>query len=99
MNKETKIVGLRELREKMDTYVTRVGKGESFLVLRKSKPVFKMEPVDEWGDAGKWENLDLRNKQGAGMDAKKLIALIKEFDERERQVSKKVTPVGKAKNN
>ncbi len=40
------IVGLKELRENMDTYASRVGSGESFLVVRKSKPLFSINPVE-----------------------------------------------------
>ena len=40
-----KIVGLRELRNNMDYYVSEVAKGKSFIIARKSKAVFKIEPV------------------------------------------------------
>lgn len=45
------IVGLKELRENAEKYITRVRKGESFTVFRKSKPVFRISPPeheDEW---------------------------------------------------
>lgn len=41
-----KIVGLKELRENMNTYATRVGRGESFIVVKKSKPLFSINPVE-----------------------------------------------------
>lgn len=41
-----KIVGLKELRENIDIYVGKVQKGESFTVVRKSKPLFQISPVD-----------------------------------------------------
>ncbi|MDE1941427.1 MAG: hypothetical protein KGI66_04870, partial [Patescibacteria group bacterium] len=34
-----------------------IKKGRSFTVVRKSEPVFKLEPVDEWGDEGVWETI------------------------------------------
>ncbi|MBI4272312.1 hypothetical protein HY621_00460 [Candidatus Uhrbacteria bacterium] len=40
------IVGLKELRENMDTYASRVRRGESFVVVRKSKPLFSINPVE-----------------------------------------------------
>jgi antitoxin (DNA-binding transcriptional repressor) of toxin-antitoxin stability system len=86
------VVGLRELRESMDSYVNRVSNGESFLVLRKSRPVFKMEPVDEWGDEGSWDMLDLRDKNGNGMNIHEFAAMIKKSitdDEQKSKVSKK----------
>ena len=41
-----RIVGLKELRENINTYVTKVQKGQSFTVVRKSKPLFTISPVD-----------------------------------------------------
>ncbi len=52
MKKKT-IVGLKELRENIDTYISRVEKGDSFVVVRKSKPVFKISPLDDAADL--WE--------------------------------------------
>ena len=51
------IVGLKELRENMDSYISQVKKGRSFVVVRKSKPVFKLTPLDMWGDEGIWEKV------------------------------------------
>jgi prevent-host-death family protein len=39
-------VGLKELRENMGKYIKEVQKGRTFIVLRRSKPVFKIVPVD-----------------------------------------------------
>lgn len=51
------IIGLKELRENMDNYISQVGRGKSFIVVRKSKPVFKLAPFDMWGDEGMWEKV------------------------------------------
>ncbi|KKW17727.1 MAG: hypothetical protein UY60_C0033G0002 [Parcubacteria group bacterium GW2011_GWB1_50_9] len=42
-----KLIGLKELRENVDRYVSEVKKGKSFLVVRRSKPLFKILPPDE----------------------------------------------------
>ena len=48
MNTKVKnIIGLKELRENMETYITRVGKGESITVLRRNEPIFRLSPIDE----------------------------------------------------
>jgi len=52
MKKKT-IVGLRELRENIEAYISRIEKGDSFIVVKKSKPVFKISPLDD--DAELWE--------------------------------------------
>lgn len=51
------IIGLKELRENMDNYISQVGKGRSFVVVKKSKPVFRLTPLDVWGDEGVWEKV------------------------------------------
>jgi len=61
MNTNTKtkspIIGLKDLRENMDDYIFQINKGRSFVVVRKSKPIFKLSPLDEWGDEGVWEKV------------------------------------------
>jgi antitoxin (DNA-binding transcriptional repressor) of toxin-antitoxin stability system len=52
MKKKT-IVGLKELRENIEAYISRIEKGDSFIVVKKSKPVFKISPLDD--DAELWE--------------------------------------------
>ena len=51
------IVGLKELRENMDSYISGVEKGRSFIVVRRSRPIFRLAPVDIWGDEGVWEKV------------------------------------------
>jgi len=51
------IIGLKELRENMDSYISQINKGRSFVVVRKSKPVFRLAPLDVWGDEGVWEKV------------------------------------------
>ena len=43
---KTHILGLKELRENMQKYASLVEKGESFIIVKKSKPVFKLVPAD-----------------------------------------------------
>ncbi len=45
------IIGIKELRQNIDKYTTRVKKGEALIVMRRSKPLFKITSVDE----GEWE--------------------------------------------
>ncbi len=46
-NSNHSLVGLKELRENIDTYINAVEKGQSFIVVRKSKPVFKISSLEE----------------------------------------------------
>ncbi len=78
---KSKYVGLRELRENMNAYIEAVKKGKSFVVLRKSKPVFKITPVDEWGDEGEWEIIaDFREIDPKGVPAEELLKVLKELE-------------------
>jgi antitoxin (DNA-binding transcriptional repressor) of toxin-antitoxin stability system len=52
-----KIIGLKELRENTESYISAISRGKSFVVMRKSQPVFTISPVDEWGDEGTWETV------------------------------------------
>jgi len=49
---EQKLIGLKDFRENLNDYLARLAKGERFLVLRRSKPVFNVTPVNE---DGLWE--------------------------------------------
>ncbi len=51
--KNNTIVGLKELRENIESYISKVKEGGSFIVVRKSKPVFKISPPEE--DVSFWE--------------------------------------------
>lgn len=52
---KTSIVGLKELRENIESYISQVSKGKSFVVVRRSQPVFKISSPDE--DGGQWESV------------------------------------------
>src|SRR3989344_1580044 len=65
---KSNIVGLKELRENMETYIKRINKGESITVFRRSTPLFRISPVDS-------EEIVLRkilSKNTTGLDIKKL---------------------------
>ena len=51
--KNNTIVGLRELRENLEIYISQVKEGKSFIVVKKSKPVFRISPFED--DANLWE--------------------------------------------
>ncbi len=73
------IIGLKELRENMDTYISRIKRGKSFMVVRRSKPVFKISPIDEWGDDGEWETVvDFSEINEMGVPAKNVLKALKQ---------------------
>ena len=65
-----KIIGLKELRENMEKYAKRVNKGESLLVVRRSKPLFRVSPVEE-----EWETVaDFTKVRKGGIPIKDLLS-------------------------
>jgi len=67
------ILGLKELRKNMQKYASRVEKGESFIVVKKSKPLFKISSLDE--DEWLWETVvDFTKIKKGGIPAKELLA-------------------------
>ncbi len=58
---EFTIIGLRELRENMEVYIEKIQHGGSFVVVRKSKVVFRIEPVEE--KSGELQRLVLKESE------------------------------------
>lgn len=87
----TTIIGLKELRENTEKYIGAVGRGRSFTVVRRSRPIFKVMPVDKWGDEGEWETiLDLTKGKDRKITAGQLLSYMRAFDAKQsRKVSKK----------
>lgn len=66
------LIGLKELRERVDAYISEVKKGKSFIVVRRSRPVFKIVPPDEAEEL--WETVvDFTKWYKDGIPARKLL--------------------------
>lgn len=48
------IVSLKELRENFPEFIEKVANGQSFTVVKRSKPIFQINPVQ---DEGEWETV------------------------------------------
>ena len=71
---KTHILGLKELRENMQKYASLVEKGESFIVVKKSKPLFKISSLDE--DEELWETvIDFTKIRKGSVLSKELLAM------------------------
>ncbi|MFH1423399.1 MAG: type II toxin-antitoxin system prevent-host-death family antitoxin [Candidatus Nealsonbacteria bacterium] len=74
-NLTNSIVGLKELRENINTYISAVEKGRSFVVVRKSKPVFKISSLAEAEEL--WESLiDFTKIKKGGVGINQLLSRI-----------------------
>jgi len=75
---KTHILGLKELRENMQKYASLVEKGESFIVVRKSKPVFKIVPPES---EDQWETVaDFTEINKNGVDAEKILKALRKLN-------------------
>ena len=64
------IVNLKELRENMQRYAQKVQRGDSFVVFKRSKPLFRITPVET--DA--WEEvIDFTKIRKGGVNLKELL--------------------------
>ena len=69
---ENTIVGLKKLRENMGKYASLIKKGRSFIVVKRSKPLFKISSIDE--DDGLWETvIDFTKLRKGGIPAEELL--------------------------
>jgi antitoxin (DNA-binding transcriptional repressor) of toxin-antitoxin stability system len=70
---KSQILGLRELRENMQKYASLVKRGRSFIVVKKSKPLFRISSVDE--DEELWETVvDFTRIKKGGVSVDDLLA-------------------------
>lgn len=70
----------------METYITKVQKGERITVFRRSTPLFTLTPVDE--DEGNWETvIDFTEIDPNGVPAKDVLAAICSLHGQNKKVS------------
>ncbi|HEY4488910.1 MAG TPA: type II toxin-antitoxin system prevent-host-death family antitoxin [Candidatus Paceibacterota bacterium] len=79
MKAKPMIIGLKELRENTETYIKRVGKGESITVVRRSTPLFRLTPIDD--DEMGWETvIDFTTINPRGVSGKEILAALRKLD-------------------
>lgn len=68
------IVGLKDLRENLANYEKLIKKGQSFIVMKRSKPIFTIGPVEDT----EWETvIDFTRFRKGGIAASELLELLK----------------------
>lgn len=88
---KSNIVGTKELRQNLDKYISQVNKGRSFIIVRRSKPVFKISPIDEWGDDRICDTgIDLREINRQGVSAKDILKVLKKWMDKINKLLKKI---------
>jgi len=68
------LVALKDLRLNMDKYANKVKAGKSFIVLKQSKPLFKITPIDE---DDSWEEvINFAKLKKGGININELLAAL-----------------------
>ena len=79
-----KIIGLKELRENVEVYANQVARGKSFVVVRRSKPIFRisqpLEEVDPVEDAKGYKTIiDFTKIRTGGVPAEEVLAALRNY--------------------
>lgn len=70
------LINLKDLRQNVAKYATQVSKGNSYVVMKRSRPLFKICPVDENG----WETvIDFTRFQAGGISVHELLKKLETF--------------------
>ena len=81
---KNQIIGLKDLRLNTSKYINRLNKGESFTVVKRSKPVFKVVPFDE-DDDSLWETVvDFTSINPKGVPIADVLKSLKKLNESNR---------------
>ena len=67
-------ISLKELREKFPKYIDAIATGQSFTVLKRSKPIFQINPIN---DEGEWQTIaDFTKISKQGVEADEVLTLL-----------------------
>ncbi|MFZ2682284.1 MAG: type II toxin-antitoxin system prevent-host-death family antitoxin [Patescibacteria group bacterium] len=68
------LITLKEFRQDVAKYAERVAKGESLIITKRSRPLFRVGPVEEEG----WETLiDFTKFRKGGIPASEILKILK----------------------
>lgn len=67
------IIGLKKLRENMSEFAKKIALGQSFIVFKQSKPLFKISPIND----EQWEEVvDFTKIKKGGVDINDVLSRI-----------------------
>ena len=67
------IIALKEFRLNTQKYIDASLQGHSFIVVKRSRPIFRIEPISE-----QWETIaNFSTVSGGGISAKKVLAALR----------------------
>lgn len=68
------IIGLKELRQKMPIFAKEVQKGRSFIVVKQSKPLFKISPLNQETEEQWEEVIDFTKIKKGGVKLEEILS-------------------------
>lgn len=75
------MIALKELRLNVEKYAQEVAKGKSFVVLKQSKPIFMLSPVETNKKEERWEEvIDFTKIKKGGVDIDSLLAALRSYE-------------------
>lgn len=70
----TNTVSLKELRKDFPKYIEALHNGQSFIVVKRSKPIFQLNPIS---DEGTWQTIiDFTQINNNGVNADEVLAAL-----------------------
>ncbi len=67
------IISVKQLRQDLGRYEALVSKGRSFMVMKRSRPIFRIGPIEDEN----WETvIDFTKFKKGGISAKELLATL-----------------------
>jgi antitoxin (DNA-binding transcriptional repressor) of toxin-antitoxin stability system len=67
-------ISLKELREQFPKYIEAISKGQSFTVMKRSRPIFQLNPIS---DEGTWQTIvDFTEINDNGVSADDILAAL-----------------------
>ena len=76
VTKQPEIIALKDFRLNAQSYIDKVAKGESFVVVKRSRPAFRIDPIEE-----QWETIaDFSDLPGGGLKLDEFISRLDSLD-------------------
>lgn len=75
------MIALKEFRLNVAKYAQEVAEGKSFVVLKQSKPIFRLTPIKTENQEERWEEvIDFTKVKKGGVDIDSLLAALRSYE-------------------
>jgi len=75
------IIALKEFRLNVAKYAQEVAEGKCFIILKQSKPIFRLTPIKTENQEERWEEvIDFTKVKKGGVDIDSLLAALRSYE-------------------